>query len=135
MLNKKPWFGTVLTKFKNLTYPQELRYMRQILPRVLEGGYHFTFMGGIERVIKKMRSTVEGDQFIKEDNKSVFSREHVQKCMEEGKDLRQLPEDHRDAISCLPCSTEGIKLPYLNEFIKKYPYFVKGKAQFLIDKY
>ena len=55
--------------------------------------------------------------------------------VEEGKDLRQLPEDHRDAISCLPCSTEGIKLPYLNEFIKKYPYFVKGKAQFLIDKY
>ncbi len=36
--SRTPWHGTVLTKLKNLTTPQDLRNQRNLLPRVAGGG-------------------------------------------------------------------------------------------------
>ena len=53
---KGTWQETIFTKYKNLTIPQNLRNVRTALPRVLESGWHFYWMGGIDRVIDKMTS-------------------------------------------------------------------------------
>ena len=51
---------TILTKRKNFTMPQELRNLKDnLLPRVLDGGYHLSYMGGVDRVITKMNSIVD----------------------------------------------------------------------------
>ena len=58
------WQGTVLTKYKNLTTPQELRHLRNSFPRIPDGGHHFSYMGGADRVINKMISIVDGNELV-----------------------------------------------------------------------
>ena len=118
-----PWFGTVICKFKNFTTPQKLREMRTILPRVPNGGYHFSYMGGVDRIIEKMTSIVDGNELVVKSNDDIIDREHVKQTMQSGKDLYK-----RDIFKdCLHCKIEDIKLPYVREFVEKYPQFWKNK--------
>ena len=118
------WNGTVLTKYKNLTVPQELRYMRDILPRIMQAGWHLSYMGGTDRVIQKMTSNVDPDLLIPKSEGKIIEREHVKKFVEEGRWVYNL--DKGTDTMVMPCNIEDIKLPYMKEFIKKYPHFVKN---------
>ena len=114
-----PWAGTVIGKFKHMKSPQAFRYAREILPRVAEGGWHFSNMGGVDKVIEKMAAAVECVQLSDKDKK-YFDRDFVEKAMMDGKYF------HNDAKFVL-CDLSEIKLPALDSFLKKYPYFVRGK--------
>ncbi|MEN9343683.1 MAG: hypothetical protein RLZZ453_470 [Chlamydiota bacterium] len=57
------WIGTVFTTYKNLIKhpPQYFRNFRGHFPSLPNAGWHFTWMGGIEKIRQKHASVVEGN--------------------------------------------------------------------------
>lgn len=114
---------TKLIKKKNLTTPQELRKNR-VIPYIPNGGWHFSYMGGANKIINKVNSIVEGNQFLQL-NKNLANPEYIKECMKTGKDIygrKNVPESQ-----FYPYDVKKINLPYLTEFLKKYPQFLRPK--------
>lgn len=123
MKSRLPWNGSILVKRKNLTTPQALRDIRNYLPHATEGGRHFSYMGGVDRVIDKMTSIVDGNEEVVKSEGKFIDRKHVEKFMRDGTDPYE--RDVWWKVECFPCELEEIKLPGLAEFVKKYPHFVR----------
>lgn len=49
-----PWLGTRMTHYRDLSTPNDLRRWKGRL--VADGGWHFTYMGGLERIQAKLDS-------------------------------------------------------------------------------
>jgi len=59
-IQKQEWFGTVVTKRKNMKTPQQLRKMRNHKINVIgDGGWHYSFLGGGERIKAKLEAYAE----------------------------------------------------------------------------
>ena len=114
-----PWAGTVIGKFKHMKSPQAFRNARESLPRIVEGGWHFSNMGGVDKVIEKMAAAVECVELSAVDKK-YLDKNFVEEAMMNGKYF------HTPA-KFVPCDVSEIKLPALKDFLKKYPHFVRGK--------
>ena len=110
------WEGTVIGKFKHMKSPQAFRNARRILPRLPNGGWHFSYMGGLNRVIKKMQSAVECVELVDKDKKYI-EEDFINKAMATG---LYFPSGEKFSR----CNIEEITLPTLKDFLKKYPYFV-----------
>ncbi len=56
------WRGTIVMTYLQLlkNSPQYFRKRRNKLPRILDGGWHFSWMGGKDKVRQKLVSVVEG---------------------------------------------------------------------------
>lgn len=106
------WQGTIITKFKYLTLPQLLRDRRQKLPRILNGGAHFSYMGGSERILKKCSSIVKEHQ----DN---FSKEYIENCLRNKKDIYNRVGQEYEYKVITHGSSEFSEI---DDVIKKYPY-------------
>lgn len=62
-------YGTVVARFRNMNATvNELRSLRCRLPRLRNGGWHFTFLGGVERILTKLHSVAERDKDSPENN-------------------------------------------------------------------
>lgn len=114
-----PCEGTSLCKFKHLKSPQELRNIRKGLPRIVDGGWHFSYFGGVKRITAKMQAAVEDVELFHE-NKKYLDKNFVEEAMANGKYF------HTPANFVLGDLSE-IKLPALDAFLKKYPHFIKTK--------
>ena len=56
-LDSEVWYGSIAIRWENFTMtPEELRTLRFRLPRMRDGGWHFTYMGGPERIKTKLAS-------------------------------------------------------------------------------
>ena len=108
-----PWSGTVIGKFKHMKSPQAFRDARKVLPRILNGGWHFSSMGGIDKFLEKVRSAPDFQKFSQADKKVL------EEAMLSGKYLI-------GGAKFVSCDVHEIKLPYLEKFLKKYPHFVRG---------
>ena len=125
-VSKATWQGTILTKRKNLTTPQALRNLHDVLPRVDNGGYHFSYMGGADRVIDKMTSIVDGNQYVVHSGGKFIDRRHVEESLSRGTDLygrTHLPE-------LVPFDAHKIALPHAEEFLRKYPNFLREPKKY-----
>ena len=122
-VSRATWQGTILTKRKNLTTPQELRNLRNDLPRVVNGGYHFSYMGGASRVIDKMTSIVEGNAYVVHSDGKFIDRTHVETAMANGTDI--YGRTHISEAQLLPFDVHEITLPHVEEFLRKYPNFLR----------
>ena len=125
-VSKATWQGTILTKRKNLTTPQALRNLHDVLPRVVNGGYHFSYMGGADRVIDKMTSIVDGNQYVVHSGGKFIDRRHVEESLSRGTDLygrTHLPE-------LVPFDAHKIALPHAEEFLRKYPNFLREPEKY-----
>ena len=124
--SKGEWHGTVMVKRKNLTTPQHMRDFRVAVPYIPNGGWHFSYMGGVDRIIKKMTSVVEGHEWVLNSNNNLMDRDYIKECMKTGKELYgrknivEIPESQ-----FYPYDISNITLPYLPEFLKKYPHFLR----------
>ena len=131
--SEKPWHGTVLVKYKNLTIPQEMRYYRETLPRVPNGGYHLSTMGGLDRVLRKMTATVEWADLTMKDP-SLLNPKHVEECILSGKSILSDEVVFKKwgvhSSDLIPCNAEDIQLPFIKEFIQKYPQFLRYPPPF-----
>lgn len=118
---KTDWEGTVIGKFKFMDSPQFFRNQRRILPRIVEGGWHFSYMGGADKVITKMNSIVEGKELSVKDEK-FLDKNFVTSAMNTG-------QYFYGEEKFLPCDVNTIDLPKLKNFLKKYPNFVRGNIK------
>ncbi len=76
--SSEEWIGTIVSKYKNL---RDLNALRADHSNVLEdGGWHFTNMGGVEQILKKLASY----DHIEFDTEDVRSK--VAERMERGED-------------------------------------------------
>jgi len=122
------WYGTILTKRKNLTTPQELRNLRNKLPSLSYGGWHFSYMGGVDRVINKMTSIVEGPGLINHFGKKVLDRKHIEQALANGTDIYNRPQSYTGNF--LPYDAKNIRLPHVDEFLRKYPHFLREPEKY-----
>ncbi len=113
-----PWSGTVIGKFKHMKTPQDFRAAREHLPRIPDCGWHFSNMGGVDKVIAKMAAAVECVELSSVDKK-YLDKTFVEAAMANGKYLIT-------SAKFVPCDVSEITLPTLPAFLKKYPQFVRG---------
>ena len=107
------WTGTVIGKFKHMTSPQAFRNARKILPRIVDGGWRFSSMGGVDKFLEKVRSAPDFQKY------SEVDKDFLEESMKSGKYLIS-------GAKFVSCDVDEIKLPALKDFLKKYPHFVKG---------
>lgn len=91
------WNGTVVCKgidFKN-TLPQEHRNNRNAYPKVPNGGYHFSFLGGAEKIKQK----IEAFAHTEYNTEDVKSEENIRLAIEEGKDIFNRPGVEYEVVS------------------------------------
>ena len=124
----KEWYGTILTKRKHLTMPQVLRDLRLSLPRASEGGYHFSYMGGVDRVINKMTSIVDGNELVVQSGGKLIDRKHIEESMSKGESMFNSIPILKENFS--PFDARNIHLPHLDEFLKKYPHFLREPEKY-----
>ena len=115
------WEGTVIGKYKFMESPQTFRNYRRILPRIDKGGYHFSYMGGVHRIISKMNNIVEGKELVVKDSKYVDEK-FVEQSMNNG----QYFYDERIFSHC---DINNIEIPGIKDFLIKYPYLVKNPVK------
>lgn len=110
--SKERWKGTVACKFERLQSIQALRGRKDSFPCVADAGWHFSYMGGIERIKNKMKSIVEGNEVLAQDS-------YIRFCLKHGIDLYGRKGD-KYTYELVPI--DGIDFPGIEEFIEKYPY-------------
>ena len=108
------WDGTVIGKFKHMKSPQAFRDARKVLPRIVDGGWHFSSMGGIDKFWEKVRSAPDFREY------SDADKNFLEEAMRSGKYLI-------GGAKFEPCDVNEIKLPALKNFLEKYPQFLRGK--------
>ena len=107
------WDGTVIGKFKHMKSPQDFRNARKVLPRIVDGGWHFSSMGGVDKFLEKVRSAPDFQKV------SHVDKNFLEAAMKSGKYLV-------GGAKFVSCDVDEIKLPALKNFLKKYPHFMKG---------
>ena len=85
----EPWYGTVVCLFKNISNPQLLRNQRNRLPFIKNAGWHFSYLGGKDRILEKLNAIVEGGLIKKNPllSKGYSLDELVEYCIDNGIDL------------------------------------------------
>lgn len=84
------WNGSILCtgkQFKHTT-PQQLRDNRNIYKSISKSGWHFSYLGGLEKIKYKIRSFAH-TEFNRED---FLKDENIIKAMEEGRDIFNRPD-------------------------------------------
>jgi beta-1,4-mannosyl-glycoprotein beta-1,4-N-acetylglucosaminyltransferase len=111
------WNGTVVSdgKYFKETLPQTLRDNRNNYKRMANAGYHFSFLGGAEKIKTKIESFAH-TEFNRED---IKSDENIKACLEKGKDIFNRPgvEYRFFDVNEYPENIRDIML--------KYPQFIK----------
>jgi len=118
-LQKQVWSGPVVTKRKDMKTPQELRKMRGSRINPLdEGGWHYSFLGGEERIKAKLEAYAE----TQTNNNTTNNNAHIIKCLETGGDLFNRKEE-MFIKTFLPLNQ--LTHQELIEWLKKYPNMIK----------
>ena len=125
------WSGTAIIKRKNLTTPQNLRDTRYGMPYILNGGYHFSYMGGADRVIDKMTSIVDGNELVVQSGSKLIDKKHVEQSMANGTDIYN--RKNRKESQFIFYDVHNIKLPHIDEFLRKYPHFLREPEKYFGD--
>ena len=110
------WSGTIACKgvdFKN-TLPQEHRNNRNTYAKVPNGGYHFSFLGGAEKIKQK----IEAFAHTEYNTEDVKSDENIRLAIEEKKDIFNRPGVEYEVVD------KNNYPGYLRDIMIKYPQYV-----------
>ncbi len=118
------WKGCVAAtakQFKEIT-PQGLRNKRDIFPSLADAGWHFSFLGGIEKIKQKLLATAHTEY-----NKDEYlSDQHIEEMVAKRKDILK----REDIIF------KYVPLSYypaaLQKVMKQYPGFLHFKKKNLV---
>lgn len=116
--SKGSWNGTVVTKAENFSTPQKLRDRREKFPRIRNSGWHFSYLGGIDKILLKLNSIVNINEAA-EAKADIYSTSHIKKCLISGSDIygRKGQEYEYEFIDLANISPEPMK-----DLVQKYPY-------------
>ena len=89
-LQNQIWRGPVLSPLASIPTPHQMRFMRGKCPCYAEQlGWHFSYMGGVERIQRKLAAFSE-TQVNTKDNAST---ENIERCLLSGGDLFHREDD------------------------------------------
>lgn len=74
-----------------------------------------------------MTSIVDGNEAVVKSDGKLIDKKHIEDSIKIGKSVYDI--DNIDN-QFLPCDIPEINLPYLAEFVKKYPQFIKTEGSF-----
>ena len=116
--SNQKWSGTVVAKRNQIKSPQDIRNNRNNYTQINDGGWHYTSMGGKDRIKEKFAAFAETDfnipQYMNDDN--------LNKCLETGKDLTDRQEEYAQKRFI---ADSEITHKEIFEFKDKYPNFYK----------
>lgn len=119
--NERWWNGTIVCTGKQFTAstPQLLRDRRNDLRAIKKAGWHFSYLGGLEKIKYKIRSFAHT-----EFNKEEFTNDqHIMDALEKGEDIFKRPG----------VSYKFVSLYYYPAFLRKvmeqYPEFIHQKKK------
>jgi len=125
-LQRSPWWGSILATQGNYESPQKLRNMARGLGynAVPNGGWHYSFQGGAERIKLKVDNIAESHIIVD----GTGSIADIERKMKTQKDLWNRT-DHYAQKQIIDISMGDLAPKCINEFIKKYPDFFFEKGQ------
>ena len=111
------WYGTVMVKYKSMEMPQNLRNIKDWLPVINDGGWHFSYVGGINKVKSKLKSIIDSNKEIIEKMKRYSDEEEfILECMANGKDIYG-----RKDIKFQFVRPDEIGIENIDEIVSGYP--------------
>jgi beta-1,4-mannosyl-glycoprotein beta-1,4-N-acetylglucosaminyltransferase len=122
-LQTSPWNGSILATVGNFESPQTLRNMARDLGfnTVSNGGWHYSYMGGAERIKFKVENIAESHVITDK----IGSISDINKKMISQDDLWGRTEDMFKK-QIVDITEEGMAPMNVDKFIKKYPNFYYG---------
>ena len=78
-----------------------------------------------------MQSIVDGNELVEKSGGKFIDRKHVEESMAKGTDVygrKGIPES-----KFLPYDARNIRLPHIEEFLKKYPHFLREPEKYFND--
>jgi beta-1,4-mannosyl-glycoprotein beta-1,4-N-acetylglucosaminyltransferase len=91
------WYGSVILNFNELISPQTIRDKRKEYLG-FNSGWHFSFLGGIDKIITKIRSFAHSEY----DNETVLNRDNIINCINLGEDvLGQIYENQSITLNAI----------------------------------
>ncbi len=112
------WYGSVISLYKNMNTPQKLRDLRRKLPALKNGGWHFSYLGGIKRIMAKINATVEGEPNLASQE---YTEEYVKNCIRE-RSLIYTFKAKGKVNEFEFITLKSLKIDCIDDFIEKYPY-------------
>lgn len=113
------WYGSMVWKRKHIPSPQYVRNCRGGDPHGLEnGGWHYSFLGGAEKIMLKIRSFSEQQV----NTPDVNNEENIKRCLESGEDIFHRTESWAKKRFI---TMDEIDHPQVKEWLKKYPHNFK----------
>lgn len=110
------WRGTVLSRKIDVSTPQDLRNARDIVPHLKNAGWHYSFMGGSDRIIEKVSNIAESSLIIDK----IKGKDDIEYKMKNQIDLW----DRTESLAQKKLIPLDARAPEnINWFIKKYPTF------------
>lgn len=118
-----PWCGTIIAPRHCLGEDfdaQELRHLRNSLPQIPDGGWHFSWLGNGEAIKEKLQAVdIERDSYDAMKHPSE-DREFLQSCYEKGVDLFGRREHNKVRVPIIP----GVNQPHeIAAWLEKYPQY------------
>lgn len=75
-----------------------------------------------------MISIVEGYEHVVESGGKFIDRQHIEEVMANGTDMYN--RKGRPESQFFPYDVKNIRLPHIDEFLKKYPYFLREPEKY-----
>lgn len=124
-LQNCPWNGPIMATVPNYSSPQDLRNIARCgYNAVPNGGWHYSFMGGPERIVQKVNNIAESHLIIQQ----VGSVEDVSRKIDTQADLWNRTDDYAQK-RIVDINQEGMAPKCMSDFLAKYPHFFFGETQ------
>ena len=114
------WNGTILCTGKQfkVTTPQQLRDGRNLFKRIPRAGWHFSYLGGVEKIKYKIQSFAHTEY----NREKYFNAENILKAIDNGKDIFDRPGIKYDFVSPYYYPS------FLRKLMFEYPLFLHSKG-------
>jgi beta-1,4-mannosyl-glycoprotein beta-1,4-N-acetylglucosaminyltransferase len=120
-LQNSPWRGSVMATYGRYESPQALREFARHsgMGGVPGGGWHYSFMGGAERIKQKVENIAESHMIIDK----VGTVAEIESKMKSQTDLWNRTDQYAQK-HIVDITIHGMAPKCINEFLAKYPDFV-----------
>lgn len=112
------WRGTVMSKFCNMVSPNDMRDNRNKINFVENGGWHYSWIGGAERINLKIESFAH-TEYNKDD---IKNENHINQALKNNLDIFKRQDNHQVIELEL---NESNSPKCIKNWLLKYPHFLK----------